>query len=116
MDDSRLFVEKLALTGKFTRTANSQILYEVRRGDYVAIATRGAFEAILEDEGITPFNDCGHCDGHGSTDAEGTEECGRCDGAGKLDYEDDDHWAALQSYKHLLPRTGGQPTPAPVSA
>jgi hypothetical protein len=77
----------LAATGKFTRNARSQILFEVGPQDWVCINSKTSLMAILEETRLVAIDD----------------SFLRLDGGSTL-------WSLVNSHKWLLPRTGGKPT------
>lgn len=47
--DAHAFIVSLAATGRFSRNAKSQVLFEVKPGDYTHVSGPGALKTILND-------------------------------------------------------------------
>jgi hypothetical protein len=96
-DAARSFVELLASTGRFSRTARGQILFKVAEGDYAPISNKSAFCAILSDGDAIWIK----------PDSDELDELGEIHDIGAIAGRW--LWESLIEYAWRLPRTGGKP-------
>ena len=89
----KIFVDMLVSTGKFYRNERSQILFEVKPGDYVVVDRKQALREIIADGTVI------------RVDGDLGDSCTDC------------LWFWLTARKHTLTRIGGAwnpPAPLPV--